>query len=56
MALWIFQCNDNGGKHQHFTIKASDKTSAIKKGFERAKKHAAGDIISWTCQLSYIPR
>lgn len=35
---WTFTCRDNGGKFQVFKIKASDKTSAINKGFAKAKK------------------
>lgn len=49
---FIFSCTDNGGKRQSFTVKAPDKQTAIKKGFERAKKHAKGDIGSaWYCRF-----
>lgn len=51
MATWSFHCHDNGGKQQAFAVKAKDKTEAIKKGFERAKKHAKGDIGAWECRL-----
>ena len=51
MAKWTFSAHDNGGKHQVCTVKAANKTDAIKKGMDRAKKHAAGDIISWDCRL-----
>ena len=53
MAKWDFTCIDNGGKHQHFTVKAPSKTVAIEKAFQRAIKHAAGDIISWSCSLAF---
>lgn len=53
MAKWTFSARDNGGKHQVFTVTAPDKTTAIKKGMERAKKHASGDICpNWTCKLN----
>ena len=52
LATWVFRCIDNGGKRQAITIKAANKTDAIKKGFEKARKHAAGDIgPSWECKL-----
>ena len=52
MAKWSFNCTDNGGKYQHFIVSAPDKTTAIKKGLDRAKKHAAGDIgPTWRCSL-----
>lgn len=51
MAKWSFNCIDNGGKKQFFTITAGDKTTAIKKGFEKAKKNAKGDINNWDCKL-----
>ncbi len=51
---WYFTCGDNGGKKQNFIIKASDKTKAIAKGFEKAKKQASGDIIKWDCKLKII--
>ncbi len=44
---------DNSGKRQIFTIKASDKTSAIEKAFKKARKNASGDIISWDVKLSF---
>lgn len=46
-----FYCVDNSGKRQSFTVTAPDKQTAIDKGFTRAKKHAAGDIITWDCSL-----
>lgn len=52
MAMWSFQCIDNGGKHQNFKVKAPDKTGAISEGFKRAKKNSRGDIISWECRLT----
>lgn len=52
MAKWSFSCMDNGGKRQAFTIKADDKTTAIKTGFTKAEKAAKGDIITWNCKLS----
>ena len=51
MYKFSFTCIDNSGKRQHFDIKANDKTTAIKKGFEKAKKHAAGDLGAWDCRL-----
>lgn len=48
---WKFKCHDNGGKFQQFNVKADNKTDAINKGMERAKKHANGDIHSWECIL-----
>ena len=51
MAKWNFSCRDNGGKFQHFTVTASDKQNAIKKGFEKARKNASGDINTWNCNL-----
>ena len=51
MAKWYFRAIDNGGKHQHFVVSANNKTDAIKKGFERAKKYSAGDIHFWECKL-----
>ena len=50
--IFTFSCVDNGGKHQCFEVRASDKQEAIRKGLERAKKNAAGDIYGdWTCKL-----
>ena len=51
MAKWSFTCNDNGGKKQFFKVTAGDKTEAIKKGFEKARKNADGDIYKWDCKL-----
>lgn len=51
MAKWNFTVIDNGGKHQYFKVCAPDKTEAIRKGFLKAKKAAAGDIITWKCSL-----
>lgn len=51
MYKWRFTCNDNGGKRQSFIVKASSKTDAIAKGFKKARKNAAGDIIAWDCKL-----
>ena len=48
---FVFSCIDNGGKHQVVKIKAVDKQEAIKKGFEKAMKKAAGDITDWECEL-----
>ena len=56
-AEWDFTCRDNGGKFQHITVKANDKTEAINKAFEKAKKNAAGDIGGdWTCNLKRVLR
>lgn len=52
MATWSFYCSDNGGKKQYLKIKAKDKTEAIQKGFEKARKNAKGDIgYNWECKL-----
>ena len=51
MAKWLYSCIDNGGKRQNIKVNAADKPSAIEKGFQMAKKKAAGDIISWNCSL-----
>lgn len=52
MAKWNFSCNDNGGKHQYFTVTAANKTEAINKGLEKARKNAKGDIgFNWNCSL-----
>ena len=49
---FIFSCTDNGGGHQAFEVRATDKQKAIKKGMVFAKKHASGDICGdWTCRL-----
>lgn len=51
---FAFSCRDNGGKYQHFDVKARDRFSAEKKAFEKARKNAAGDITSWDCKLKMI--
>ena len=51
MAKWYFNSIDNGGKHQNFIVTAASKPEAIDKGIEKAKKKAAGDIITWHCTL-----
>lgn len=51
MAKWGFTYKDNGGKHQFFKVTAPDKTAAINKGTERAKKNAKGDCLFWDCKL-----
>ena len=51
MYKWMFECYDNGGMRQLFVVKAKDKEQAIKKGFERAKKNAIGNIVTWNCRL-----
>lgn len=54
MAKWTFTATDNGRKHQIFTVTAASKPEAIEKGFARAKKHAAGDLITWACKLKSV--
>ena len=54
MAKWTYTAIDNGRKHQTFTVTAASKPEAIEKGFTRAKKRAAGDIITWTCKLKSV--
>ena len=54
MYKWTFTVRDNGGFYQCFSVKAKDKTSAINKGFEKAKKNAKGDITSWDCKLCLV--
>ncbi len=44
MHTFWFECADNGGGHQAFEVRATDKQEAIKKGMAFAKKHASGDI------------
>lgn len=51
MASWDFNCIDNGGKRQYFTIKADTKTVAIHKAITKARANANGDITSWNCRL-----
>lgn len=41
---FIFSCTDNGGGHQTFEVRATDKQEAIRKGIKTAKKFACGDI------------
>lgn len=52
MAKWGFTCIDNGRKRQSFTVTAGSKSEAEKKGFQKAKKAAKGDIITWECRLN----
>lgn len=48
MHTFWFECTDNGGGHQAFEVRATDK----QKGMVFAKKHASGDICGdWTCRL-----
>lgn len=54
MAKWNFNAIDNGGKRQFFTVTATSKPEAIQKGIERAKKHAAGNITNWNCNLKTV--
>ena len=39
---FIFSCTDNGGGHQSFEVRATDKQEAIEKGMKFAKKYACG--------------
>lgn len=49
---FIFYCTDNGGCHQTFEVRATDKQEAIRKGMNIAKKFACGDICGdWECKL-----
>lgn len=49
---FIFSCTDNGGGHQTFEVRATDKQEAIRKGMKTAKKFACGDICGdWECRL-----
>lgn len=49
---FIFSCIDNGGGHQIFEVRATDKQEAIRKGMKIAKKFACGDICGdWECKL-----
>lgn len=52
MAKWTFYAVDNSGKHQAFKVTAISKMEAIKKGMEKARNKAAGDIYKWDCKLS----
>lgn len=51
MTKWIFIAGDNSGKRQYFTVAAPSKTEAIRKGYEKARKNASGDIVTWDCKL-----
>lgn len=52
MYKWIFSISDNSGKQQIFKVSANSKDAAIRKGFERARKNAAGDLsCHWECRL-----
>lgn len=51
MAVWSFQCIDNGGKRQFFDVKANSKPEAIDKGIQKARKNSKGDINNWECSL-----
>ena len=49
---FIFTCMDNGGEHQTFEVRATDKHEAIRKGMKTAKKFAFVDICGdWECKL-----
>lgn len=48
---WQFFAQDNGGKRQNFKVSAGSKQEAIKKGMDRARRNAAGDITDWECHL-----
>lgn len=54
MAKWTYTARDNGGKYQVLTVTANSKPEAIEKGFVKAKKNAAGDIITWNCKLKTV--
>lgn len=51
MSKWTYTARDNGGKYQVITVTANSKPEAIEKGFQRAKRKAAGDITIWECRL-----
>lgn len=47
-----YNCVDNGGKHQAFTVSAPNKAAAIEKALKKAEKNAAGDICGrWEIKL-----
>lgn len=51
-AKWSFTAVDNGGKRHAYTVTASTKDEAIRKGMEKARKNAKGDILpTWQCKL-----
>ena len=52
MAKWGFTCTDNGRKKQAFTVTAGNKQTAERKAFQKARKAAKGDIISWSLRLN----
>lgn len=54
MYAFNFSCIDNGGGHQHFVVKAKDKSDAIMKGLKKADKKAKGDLISWDCRFNPV--
>ena len=51
MAKWTFTTLDNSNKRQTFTVTAPSKADAIKRGIDRAKRTAAGDITRLTCSI-----
>lgn len=52
MYKWRFRCMDNSGKCQGFIVYAKNKPDAIRKGLNRAKRFAMGDILpNWRCNL-----
>lgn len=52
MYTWTFTVRDNGGKFHCVKVKANDKLEAIRKGMEKARKNAKGDLgVHWTCKI-----
>lgn len=55
MAKFYFTIGDNSGKRHNYIITASDKATAIKKGFDKARKNARGDLnLTFNCTLKSV--
>lgn len=54
MYTFTFTARDNGGKFHCYKVKAKDKADAIRKGLDKARKNAKGDLNpNWQCKLNY---
>lgn len=47
---WTFAGTTTYGKSFSYTVSANDKTTAIKKGFDKLRKNGE-DSIHWNCNL-----
>lgn len=53
MHIFTFTARDNSGKFHCYKIKAMNKTEAIRKGLEKARKNGKGDLCyNWQCRLN----